>query len=268
MQTPLAIDVRHATVAANGTEILRDLTWQVARGERWFILGANGAGKTTLVKTILGLVWPRRGGNVAVLGCRYGQDDLQAARDKIAWASPFLSTWMQSDGGENMTVLDAVLTGADASVQRYRAATAGENERARAALEKMGAAHLAARPFARCSSGEQVKALIARAMMRDPELLILDETCVHLDLQSREALLAAVDGLAAAAPATTMLFVTQRLEEITPTFAQGLILAGGRIAAQGPRAEILTSENLRLAFPGLSLRLLPGPGGRLWPLPE
>ena len=158
--------------------------------------------------------------------------------------------------------------GADASVQRYRAATAGENERARAALEKMGAAHLAARPFARCSSGEQVKALIARAMMRDPELLILDETCVHLDLQSREALLAAVDGLAAAAPATTMLFVTQRLEEITPTFAQGLILAGGRIAAQGPRAEILTSENLRLAFPGLSLRLLPGPGGRLWPLPE
>ncbi len=268
MQPSLAIDIRHATVAADGTEILHDLTWQVARGERWFILGANGAGKTTLIKTILGLLWPRRGGSVAVLGCRYGQDDLQAARDKIAWASPFLSAWMLSDGNESMTVLDAVLTGTDASVQRYRAATAEEIARARAALGKMGAAHLESRPYARCSSGEQVKALIARTMMRAPELLILDETCVHLDLQSRETLLVAIDALARAAPETTLLFVTQRLEEITPTFAHGLILAQGRVAAQGSREAILTPENLRLAFPGLSLRLLPGPGGRLWPLPQ
>lgn len=263
-----AVSLNHVTVTAEGHTLLDDVSWQVARGERCFILGANGAGKTSLIKVLLGLLWPRRGAEVSVLGCRYGRDNLESARRKIAWASPFMIPWLMNNDNENFTVLDTVLTGADATLQLYRQSAPEEIRRAENALERLQGAHLRDKLFARCSSGEQVKALIARTMMTDPELLILDETCVHLDLQSREILLQAVDALVAAAPSTTVIFVTQRIEEITAVFQRGIIISAGRIAAQGPREEILTPANLRNAFGGLSLRLLPGPGGRLWPLPE
>ncbi|MDR0867798.1 MAG: ATP-binding cassette domain-containing protein [Planctomycetota bacterium] len=259
-----AIDLKNITVSFNGGGGLRHLSWRVERGERWFILGANGAGKTTLVKVILGMLWARAGGEVAVLGCRYGTDNLLAARRKIAWASPFMPEWI-SGGNDALTVLQVVLTGADATFDLYRSPAAAEVARAETALAMLNAAALRDKLFAKCSSGEQVKTLIARAMMIEPELMILDETCVHLDLSSREILLRSVDALAQRLPATTLILVTHRLEEITPTFTRGLLLRDGQIAAQGERERILTPENLRAAF-GLNLRLVAGAGGRLWPV--
>lgn len=261
-----AIEIKNATLKLEGKEILHSLNWSVNRGEHWFILGPNGAGKTTLVKMILGLIWPLYGAEITVLGNRYGTVNLFDVRKKIAWASPFLQAWTNSVMNSQCTVMDVVLSGIDSTVGFYRKAKPEEIEKASGILELLGALKLADRAFERVSSGEQVKALIGRTLIADPELLILDETCVHLDLKSREILLDSIESIAARSRKTTILFVTQRLEEITASFQHGMILGGGRITAQGKRSDILTPENLKAAF-DIDLKLLPGPGGRLWPLP-
>lgn len=262
-----AIEIKNATLKLEGNEILHSLSWTVKRGEHWFILGPNGAGKTTLVKMILGLIWPLYGAEVTILGNRYGQSNLFEVRKKIAWASPFLQEWTNSVMNQQSTVLDVVLSGIDSTVGFYRKAKSEEIEKAVAVLELLNAAQLKDRVFGRTSSGEQVKALIGRTLIAEPELLILDETCVHLDLKSREILLNAIESIAKRAKDTTILFVTQRIEEITESFEHGLILGGGRITAQGGRNEILTPENLKSAF-DIDIQLLPGPGERLWPFPK
>ena len=138
-------------------------------------------------------------------------------------------------------------------------------ELALTALDRIGAKHLADRYFDRLSSGEQIKALIARALIAKPELVILDETCVYLDLKSREYLLEAIDGLAKAENSPTMLFITQRIEEITASFDRGIILGDGRITSCGLRADVLNEANLSAAF-GIPIKLYPRPDGRLWPV--
>lgn len=263
-----AIHIRNATLKLEGQEILHDINWDADRGSHWFVLGPNGAGKTTLVKMILGLIWPLYGAEIEVLGNRYGHCNLFDIRKKIAWASPFMQAWTNDTQNAELTVQDVVLSGLESTVGFYRRATAEELDRADAILDLLHAGHLRDRRFSRVSSGEQVKALIGRTLIAKPELLILDETCVHLDLQSREILLDSIDSIARNSPETTMIFVTQRIEEITASFEQGLIIGGGRIAGQGRRADILTPGNLRVAFNGFELDLMPGPKGRLWPLPR
>lgn len=263
-----AIHIRNATLKLEGQEILHNLSWDVDRGEHWFILGPNGAGKTTLVKMILGLIWPLYGAEIEVLGNRYGQSNLFDVRKKIAWSSPFMQNWTLDPWHANLSVLDVVLSGLDSTVGFYREASAAELAQADRVLHVLNAEHLKDSLFGRVSSGEQVKALIGRTLIAKPELLILDETCVHLDLQSREVLLSAIDSIAGNAPDTTILFVTQRIEEITSVFEKGMILGSGRIAVQGDRNEILTPGNLETAFNGFRFDLMPGPGGRLWPLPR
>ena len=261
-----ALLIRNATLKLEGNTILHDFNWQVERGQRWFILGPNGAGKTTLVKMILGMAWPLYGAEVRVLGCRYGSCDINEVRKKVAWASPFLSNWTE-DSDFRWTTLDVALSGLDSTIGFYRKPSDAEVELALAALDRIGARHLAERFYDRLSSGEQIKALIARALIGHPELMILDETCVYLDLSSREYLLSAVDDLAKGPDAPTMIFITQRIEEITATFTKGMILGSGRVQSSGSRADILTAENLSEAF-GMKMRLISRPDGRFWPVPE
>ena len=260
-----ALLIRNATLKLEGNTILHDFNWQVERGERWFILGPNGAGKTTLVKMILGMAWPLYGAEVRVLGCRYGSCDISEVRKKVAWASPFLSNWTE-DSDFRWTALDVALSGLDSTIGFYRKPLDSEVEMALAALDRIGAKHLAGRFYDRLSSGEQIKALIARALIGHPELMILDETCVYLDLSSREYLLSAVDDLAQGPDAPTMIFITQRIEEITATFTKGMILGSGRVQSCGERADILTAENLSEAF-GMKIRLISRQDGRFWPVP-
>ncbi len=263
-----AVHIENATLKLDGAEILHNLSLDINRGEHWFVLGPNGAGKTTLVKMILGFVWPLFGAEIEVLGNRYGQCNLFEVRKKIAWASPFMQAWTNDTLNASLTIQDVVLSGLDSTVGFYRTAAKEELEKADVVLQILHAEHLKDRLFSRASSGEQVKALIGRTLIAKPELLILDETCVHLDLQSREVLLDSIDSIAENSPETTMIFVTQRIEEITASFERGLILGAGQISVQGMREEILTPENLKNAFNGFELELMPGPGGRLWPLPK
>lgn len=257
---PPAINVENARVYLGGHEILHDISWQVQRGERCFILGANGAGKTTLVKLLMGFTWPLFGAKVQVLGRTFGQVNLMELRKSIAWVSPFMHKWLE-DGAWNGR--DMVLSGPDGSIGLLREPTQAEEEKAAGIMKSLKAEQLMDRPVVAMSSGEQVKVLIARALMTSPELMILDEPSVYLDLAGREFLLKTVEELAVTRPELTIIFITQRIEDILPVFDHGMILKAGNIAAYGSRDEVLTEENLKNAFE-MDIQLIRTDKGRLW----
>ena len=260
MSEQTAIRVEGARVYLSGREVLHDINWTVRRGERCFILGANGAGKTTLVRMLLGYAWPLFGAKVEVLGHRFGSVNLQQLRRRIAWISPLMHRWL---GDREWTGLEITLSGPDGTIGLFRQPQEREVQRAGELLSALRAEYLADRTVVTMSSGEQVKVLIALALMTDPELMILDEPSVFLDIAGREFLLRTIEELATQRPELTLLFITQRIEDILPVFNRGLILREGRILAHGAREEVLTESNLRHAF-DMPIRLLRGEGGRLW----
>lgn len=255
-----AILVENAHVYLSGREVLHGIDWEVQRGERCFILGANGAGKTTLVRMLMGYAWPLFGATVQVLGHRFGSVNLQELRRRIAWVSPLMHRWL---GDREWTGLEMVLSGPDATIGLFRTPKRDEVERARRLLADLNAEYLENRTVVTMSSGEQVKVLIARALMTDPELMILDEPSVFLDIAGREFLLRTIAKLAEQRSQLTLIFITQRIEDILSEFSRGLIMRDGRIVAYGSRDAVLTEENLRLAY-GLPIHLVRGQNGRLW----
>ncbi len=259
MQSEHAIDIRGASVFLEGRPILQDLNWQVKHGSRCFILGANGAGKTTLVKMLMGYVWPKFGAEVTVLGNRFGRSNLVEMRKHIAWVSPF----MQHFTGTEWTGLEMVLSGIDGTLGLFRDPLPEETKQAIELMERFRCGHLTEQPIHTMSSGEQVKILIARALLTKPSLVILDEPNVYLDLAGREFLLGEIDHLAKTLPEVTIVFITQRIEDILPVFNEGMILKGGCIAADGNRDDILTEAQLSEAF-GLPVKLVKNRSGRYW----
>lgn len=259
-----AVNIENATVYLSGREILHGINWKVERGERCFILGANGAGKTTLVRMLMGYAWPVFGATVEVLGHRFGTINLQELRKRIAWVSPLMHQWL---GEREWTGREMVLSGPDATIGLFRDATAEEEQRAATLMESLRATHLMDRKVHTMSSGEQVKVLIARALMTSPELMILDEPSVYLDIAGREFLLNTIDELATTHPELTIIFITQRIEDILPAFNRGMILRQGDIISYGSRDEVLTEQNLRRAF-DLDIRLIHARNGRLWTVIE
>lgn len=254
------INVQGAHVYLGGREILKGINWQVKRGERYFVLGANGAGKTTLVRMLMGYAWPVFGAVVEVLGRRFGAVNLQELRKKIAWVSPLMHQWL---GDREWTGRQMVLSGPDATIGLFRDPTEQEEAQAVNLMRSLRAEHLMERPVSAMSSGEQVKVLIARALMTNPELMILDEPSVFLDIAGREFLLNTIADMAAARPELTLIFITQRIEDILPTFDRGMILKDGQMISNGSRDQVLTESNLRQAF-DLPIRLIHGSQGRLW----
>lgn len=263
MDGELAIEIANATVRYSAERnALTDFSWRVRRGEHWFILGSNGAGKTTLVKMLMGLKWPLFGATVRVLGERFGHTNLVELRKRIAWLSPFLVKWTSP----STRCDEIILSGIDGTMGLTREAAADERERCLELMTEFDCAKLAAKPFEELSSGEQLKILICRALIVKPELLILDEACVHLDMKSREHLLETIERVAEQPGSPTMVFITQRIEDVTGVFTKGLIIRDGRILACGERDEVLTEENLSRTF-DMPLKLHRVFGGRLWAVP-
>lgn len=257
------IDIKNAKVFLGGKVVLKDFNWQVKKGQHWFILGANGAGKTTLVKVLMGYAWPVFGAEVNVLGHRYGNVNLSELRKNIAWVSPFMQRWT-SDG---WTALQMVISGVDGTLGLFREYTDEEKERALKIMDGLDCAKLAEQKIDAMSSGEQVKILICRALMHEPELMILDEACVHLDLKTREQLLETIDEFASRENAPTIIFITQRIDDILPVFNEGMILKEGNILAKGERDNILTEDNLFEAY-DMPVKLKTNSAGRIWPVIE
>ncbi len=236
---------------ARGTSILLDdVTWQVEEGERWVILGPNGAGKTTLLQLAAARMHPTRG-TATVLGERLGRVDVFELRPRIGLASAALAE--RIPGGE--LVRDVVLTASYGVVGRWRESYERMDvSRARRLLNALGAEHLSERTYGTLSEGECKRVLIARALMTDPELMLLDEPAAGLDLAGREDLLNRLGQIAADLEAPALVLVTHHVEEIPPGITDVLLLREGRVIASGPIERTLTEQNLSVTF-GLPLQL-------------
>ncbi|MCL2454246.1 MAG: ABC transporter ATP-binding protein [Micrococcales bacterium] len=244
------IDLQDVTVRRGTTTILDSVTWTVGEGERWVVLGRNGVGKTTLLQIAAGQMHPTRG-TATVLGDRLGRVDVFDLRSRVGLCSAALADRIPS--GEK--VLDVVLTGAYGVTGRWLEAYEDVDEdRGRTLLEAFGVAALADRGFGTLSEGERKRVQIARALMADPELLLLDEPGAGLDLGGREELVGALTELARDPGSPVLVLVTHHVEEVPPGFTHALLMRRGTVHAAGPLAEVLTSRNLSGAF-GLPLRL-------------
>ena len=237
--------------------ILEGIDWRARPGELWALLGPNGAGKTTLL-TVLGAVEFASTGTVEVLGERLGRTDVFGLRERIG----FVDARLGRRFAPRLTISDVVRTGATGTIGLFEERLSAD-ERAHAAsqLETMAVAHLADRRFAVCSHGERTRALIARALVARPRLLLLDEPGSGLDLAGRETLLGALGRVVAQDAALTVVLTTHHLEELPQATTHAVLLREGRIVSAGTAADTLTDAALGDCF-GLSVRV--GRTGGRW----
>ncbi|TAK69623.1 MAG: ABC transporter ATP-binding protein [Actinomycetota bacterium] len=242
--------LRGVTVVRGGRNIVDNLDWSVHEDERWVVLGPNGAGKTTITSMAATLLHPTAG-TVDILGERLGRIDVFELRTRIGLASVSLAELVPP----TERVGDVVVTAAWAVAGRWRESyDAADTLRARALLDQVGAAHLIERRFGTLSEGEKKRVQLARALMTDPELLLLDEPAAGLDLGAREDLVRRLSGLAADPASPALVLVTHHVEEIPPGFTHVLLLRDGRAVAQGPLRSTMSSSALSATF-GIPLRL-------------
>lgn len=243
-----AIQFDHVGVRRGGVSILDDLNWQVEEGQRWVVIGPNGAGKSTLLDIAAARCQPSSG-TATLLGQQLGRTDVFELRPRIGVASLALADQLP----RSETALDAVVTAAWAVAGRWRESyESGDLDRAQSMLDLLGAGHLARRTVGTLSEGERKRVMIARALMTDPELLLLDEPAAGLDVAAREDLVRRLGELAADEAAPTIVLVTHHLEEIPPGFGHVLMLNDGHLVAAGPILTTLTAANLTETF-GLPL---------------
>ena len=236
------------SVVREGDAILDRVNWSVDGSERWVILGPNGAGKTTLLQLAAAQIHPTSG-KVRILDEKLGKADVFELRPRIGFASTALARRVPDDE----EVLNVVLTAAYSVTGRWNESYEEIDERrARRVLAEWKLSAFEKRQFGELSDGEQKRVQIARAVMTDPELLLLDEPAASLDLGAREELLQLLSGYASAPQAPAIVMVTHHVEEIPRGFTHALLLAHGRITAAGAVSEVLTSEKLTETF-GLPL---------------
>jgi iron complex transport system ATP-binding protein len=244
----LVVAAEQVNVARSGQYLLRDISWRVELDERWVVLGPNGAGKTTLLNLAAGRAHPTSG-ELYVLGERVGRTDLHELRTRIGLTTAGLADRIPP----TELVNDVVVTASWSVVGRFRESyDAMDTTRAEQLLGQWGMAGFAKREYGTLSEGERKRTQIARAMMTDPELLLLDEPAAGLDLGGREDLVSRLSVLAADPDAPAIVLVTHHVEEIPPSFTHALLLREGAIVAAGHVPDVITSEHLSTTF-GLPL---------------
>lgn len=232
------------SVVRGETTLLDEVDWEVEEGQRWVVLGPNGAGKTTLLQIAAGRMHPTRG-VAGVLGEVLGAVDVFELRPRIGLASSSLAERIPP----RERVGDVVVTASWGVVGRWHEDyDALDHERADELLQALGAAHLRDRTYGTLSEGERKRVQIARALMTDPEMMLLDEPAAGLDLGGREDLVGRLGTIAADLAAPALVMVTHHVEEIPPHFTDVLLLRDGRVVDQGPLELVLTEANLSETF--------------------
>lgn len=248
--------MRGVGVIRSGRWILDGIDLEVESGQHWVVLGPNGAGKSTLVAIGAARMFPSRGG-VWVVGLELGAVHLSEVTPSVGFVGASEVDVIPTEE----RVLDAVVTAAHGVRGRWRESYEDVDlDRGRALLERWGVASCAQRPLASLSDGERKRALIARALMTDPELLILDEPAAGLDVAAREGLVGDLEGMARDPHGPSTITVTHHFEEIPRTTTHALILNDGRVIAQGPIHSVLTDSAISAAY-GTPLRAIDH-GGR------
>ena len=241
---PQVLEFADVVVRRNARNIADHVDWTVTDDQRWVVLGPNGAGKTTILQLAATLLHPTSG-EVTILDERLGRTDVFELRPRIGFASSAMARRVPPEE----TALDVVLTAAFSVLGRWNEEYETIDERrARRVLGEWKLDHLADRTFGTLSDGEQKRVQIARAVMTDPELLLLDEPTASLDLGAREELLGLLGGYAQAPTTPAMVMVTHHVEEIPVGFTHVLLLRDGAVVAAGPVEETLTAQNLSDTF--------------------
>lgn len=240
------ITLQHVSFVRNKKPILSDVSWEIRRGEHWALIGANGSGKTSLLKIITGYEWPTAG-TVEVLGKRFGSVDLRELRKSIGWVSSDLQERMQ----QTFTVQDVVMSVYESTigVRKDRVLTSPKILKVlREKMELMGIAGLSDQLFPLLSYGEQKRALIARSLMHDPKLLILDEPCTGLDLKAREEFLPFIESLGKKKDGPTIIMTTHHIEEIVPVISHIMALKDGKVVEKDNKQSIMNIEKIKDIF--------------------
>ena len=237
--------------------ILDRIHWRISAGEHWAVLGANGSGKTTLLQLLAGYLWPTQGG-VTVLGQKFGQVDLRELRKRIGWVGSFLQVQIPP----SQRPLDFIVSGKFASIGIFEKPEPEDYRQAQEIASRLRCEKILQSAYGVLSQGEKQRLLIARALIAQPELLILDEPCAGLDLVAREHLLHILEELGQSANAPTLIYVTHHLEEIVPVFTHAVLLKDGRVLAQDRKENVLQSGLLSAAF-GIQLDVVKA-GDRYW----
>ena len=251
------LSLRGVGLTRDGRDLLEGVDWDVQPGRHWVLLGANGSGKTSLVRIASLYEHPSRG-TVEVLGERLGATDVRRLRRRISLVSPAMADL----GRPQLAAAEVVVCAKYAALEPWwHDYEVEDHERARGLLDQQGVGFAADRPWGSLSSGERQRVLLARALMSDPGLVLLDEPTGGLDLGGREELVERLDELAADPAAAPMVLVTHHVEEIPPAFTDLLALHQGRVLGSGPLADTLAADLLGECF-GLRLALVRHDDGR------
>ena len=249
-QAPPALRLSNVGVVRDRRPLLSGVNWTVQQGERWVVLGPNGAGKSTLLRVAALYLHPTEG-TVEVLGRRLGRVDVRRMRHRVGYASAMLSDRIRP----TISALDAVMTARHGALEPWwHSYDDADRQRAADLLERLGCSHLGGQQFGLLSSGERQRVQIARTLMTEPGLVLLDEPTAALDLAGREELVRSLDALSADPATPPTVLVTHHVEEIPAGFDHLLLLQAGRVVAAGPIDEVLTAARLSDCF-GMDLEL-------------
>jgi len=246
----VVVELADVSVVRGTTRLVDGVDWVIEDSDRWVVIGPNGAGKTTLLQILAAQLYPTAG-LVGLLGEVVGAVDVFELRPRIGLTSAALADRLP----RSEKVSDVVVSASYGVFGRWREEyDETDHKRAAGLLDELGIGHLTDRTFGTLSEGERKRVQIARALMTDPELMLLDEPAAGLDLAGREQLVRALGGIAVDASAPSIVLVTHHVEEIPPGFTHALLLREGRVVRSGPIGEALDSASLSEAF-GLPLQL-------------
>ncbi len=239
-----ALVLDRVTVVRDGRTIIEDVDLRVETEQRWVVLGRNGSGKTTMLRVAALYMHPTRG-IVEVLGRRLGRADIRKLRHLVGFTSAGFADLLRAE----LAAADVVMTAKNGALEPWwHSYDDADRAKARAELDRLGVGHLADQAFGTLSSGERQRVLLARTLMTDPGLLLLDEPTAGLDLGGREELVASLGALAADPSTPPTVLVTHHVEEIPDTFTHVLLLRQGRVFAAGSLEDTLTEAALSDCF--------------------